>query len=360
MNSKEKKRTDSVYISLCIIAKNEESNLATCLSLISDYVDEIIIIDTGSTDKTKDIALRYTEKVYDFQWNNNFSDARNFAIGKSSYDYILVLDCDEYVESIEIREIKELIRDNLHKVGRLLCINEYMREGTMYKNRVRLNRLFSKQIYRYEGSIHEQVVSKTTESYETYDIPLEIKHSGYDGTLETRIKKTERNIYLLKGVLKDQPNDPYIIYQLGKSYYMQEDYNVACGYFEKALCFDLDTKLEYVQNLVESYGYALLNTKQYDAALGLLNVYDEFSQSADFIYMIALVLMNKGRFQESIEEFIKATKKKTCKMAGVNGHLAFYNIGVIYDCLGDINNARKYYEMCGAYKLAKERLQILK
>lgn len=349
----------SILISLCMIVKNEESNLENCLTPISNFVDEIIIVDTGSTDKTKEISLQYTEKVYDFQWSSSFSDARNFSISKASHDYILVLDCDEFVESINIKEIKKLIQANPHKVGRLLRVNEYTREGIENKLRERINRLFSKDFFKYEGIIHEQVVSKSKENYETYNIPLEVIHSGYEGNLETRKKKTERNIALLKEALKDNPEDPYIIYQLGKSYYMQEDYDSACKYFGDALYFDLDTRLEYVQNMVESYGYALLNTKQYDAALQLLNVYDEFAHSADFIFMIALVLMNNGRFREATQEFIKATKKKTSKMDGVNGHLAFYNIGVIYECLGDFENARKYYGMCGDYGLAKERLSLM-
>lgn len=348
-----------ISISLCIIAKNEESNLASCLNPIASLVDEIIIIDTGSTDKTKEIALEYTEKVYDFRWNNSFSDARNFSISKASYDYILVLDCDELVESIDIREIKKLIQANPYKVGRLLRVNEYSREGSLYKYRERVNRLFSRHLFQYEGIIHEQIVSKSKENYETYNIPLEVNHSGYEGDLETRKKKTERNISLLKEALKDNPQDPYIIYQLGKSYYMGEDYHSACKYFGEALYFDLDTRLEYVQDMVESYGYALLNTKQYDVALQLLNVYDEFSHSADFIFMIALVFMNNGRFKEAINEFVKTTEKKTSKMDGVNGYLAFYNIGVIYECLDDLENAGKYYGMCGKYPKAKERLNLI-
>ena len=75
-------------ISLCMIVKNEESILTPCLESIVDYVDEIIIVDTGSTDKTKEIALKYTNKIYDYKWNYNFSDARNFSLSKASNDCI--------------------------------------------------------------------------------------------------------------------------------------------------------------------------------------------------------------------------------------------------------------------------------
>jgi tetratricopeptide (TPR) repeat protein len=91
----------------------------------------------------------------------------------------------------------------------------------------------------------------------------------------------------------------------------------------------------------------------------LLNIYEEFSQSADFVFLIGLILMNHGEFEEAVEEFIKATVFLECKMEGVNDYLAYYNIGVIYECLGDIVNARKYYLKCGGYEMAKDRVKIL-
>jgi tetratricopeptide (TPR) repeat protein len=157
--------------------------------------------------------------------------------------------------------------------------------------------------------------------------------------------------------LQKNTEDPYILYQLGKSYYMDENYSEACNYFGQALYYDLDIHLEYVQDMVESYGYSLLNTEQYETAMQLLNVYDEFEHSADFIFLIALILMNNGKFQESIEEFLKAAKIQECKMEGVNGYLAYYNIGVLFECLGELTHAKKYYIMCGDYELALQQIK---
>jgi glycosyltransferase involved in cell wall biosynthesis len=357
-------------ISLCMIVKNEESNLERCLKPIAPYMDEIIIVDTGSTDRTKEIALRYTDKVYDFIWINDFAAARNYSISKASHEYVLVLDADEYTQSIDVKAIKQVITENPFGIGRLLRVNEYTRNGNSYKFRERVNRLFSKKYYQYEGIIHEQVMpviqaegvhSKEDLQLEddTYLIPLSIQHSGYEGDLEARKRKTERNIALLKKALEQSSEDPYILYQLGKSYYMKEDYLNACEYFGQALYFDLDPRLEYVQDMVESYGYSLLNSEQYDTAIQLINIYDEFGHSADFIFLIALILMNNGRFEEAIKEFLKAAGKSEAKMEGVNGYLAYYNIGVIFECLGDNRNARSYYSKCGNYEPGIQRLKAL-
>ena len=88
-----------VSFSLCMIVKNEEAVLERCLKSLCDIMDEIIIVDTGSSDKTKEIAGKYTDKIFDYKWCNDFADARNFAASKASGDYIYTADADEYLDS---------------------------------------------------------------------------------------------------------------------------------------------------------------------------------------------------------------------------------------------------------------------
>lgn len=348
-----------VEISLCMIVKNEENTLGGCLEAVSSYVDEIIIVDTGSDDKTKEIALQYTDKVYDYKWINDFAAARNFSISKATNDYILVLDSDETVIHMNLEEVKQLIENYPRKIGRVLINNEYVRRNNFYKYMERVNRLFSKKIYKYEGIIHEQLVyiaDLQGTVHDTFNIPITVSHSGYDGNLDFRKQKTQRNINHLKIALELNPEDPYLQYQLGKSFYMQEDYLRACDYFGQALYYDIDPRLEYVQDMVESYGYSLLNSGQYESAMQLLNIYDEFAVTADFVFMIALVLMNNGQFEKAITEFEKATRMSAYKMEGVNTYLAYYNIGAIYECLGNIQSAEEYYHKCIGYDQALLRL----
>lgn len=91
--------------SCCMIVKNEEKLLARCLDSIYKYMDEIIIVDTGSTDKTKEIASRYTDKIYDFEWNDDFSAARNYSFSFATKDYIYVPDADEYLDEENQRQL---------------------------------------------------------------------------------------------------------------------------------------------------------------------------------------------------------------------------------------------------------------
>lgn len=344
-------------VSICIIVKNEEKAIEQCLKSLLPLNYEIVVVDTGSTDRTREIAANYTDKVYDYEWKQDFAAARNFAIGKATSDYIMMIDSDETLISYDKKELESLIEKYPDGVGRLLVINEYIRGNEKYRMRNRFNKLFSKKYYHYEGRIHEQIVSLYEKEYIMYNAPVTLLHRGYDGDLETRRKKAERNISLLMKELEINGEDPYILYQLGKSYYMQENYLDACRTFEKALYYDLDPKLEYVQDMVETYGYALLNTRQYETALQLSGVYDEFSVNADFVFLMGLIYMNNAMFTEAIGEFLKATKMNEYITEGVNSYRAFYNIGVIYECLGSLDKARMYYKKCGNYEPAENRLK---
>ena len=98
-------------ISLCMLTKNEEKTLARAINSVKDAVDEIIIVDTGSKDKTKQIAETFTNKIYDFEWNDNFADARNFSISKATKEWILVFDADETIKKEDLPKIKGLTKN---------------------------------------------------------------------------------------------------------------------------------------------------------------------------------------------------------------------------------------------------------
>jgi len=95
-------------IGVCMIVKNEQDVLARCLDCVKKFADEIIIVDTGSKDKTKQVAYNYTDKVYDFEWCDDFSKARNYAFSKATLDYVMWLDADDIIECSEIRKINRL------------------------------------------------------------------------------------------------------------------------------------------------------------------------------------------------------------------------------------------------------------
>lgn len=109
--------------SVCIITKNNAQTLERCLQSASNYFDEIVITDTGSSDSTKEIALHYTNHIFDFTWNNNFADARNFALKKAKNDFIFSLDSDEEISKINCRQLLDFSKKHAENIGRIEILN---------------------------------------------------------------------------------------------------------------------------------------------------------------------------------------------------------------------------------------------
>ncbi|MGG7176589.1 glycosyltransferase [Clostridium paraputrificum] len=346
-------------ISICMIVKNEGEILRRSLDELSKHNYEIIIVDTGSTDDTKKVALEYTKNIFDYSWDNNFSNARNFSISKATNSIVLIIDADEVVIDLDKKVLEKTILENADKVGRILIRNEYVRNGKKQAYTGYINRLFNKELFEYEGNIHEQVVSRNKKPYKTFELPIKINHYGYSDKEIDRKNKTKRNIEMLRGELEKR-YDPYLLYQLGKSFYTEGNYMEAEINFKEALKFDLNNNLEYVEDLIESYGYTLINQAKYRESSEILKVYEYFKESADFIFLIGLIYMNNGYFFEAIREFENAKLLKRNKMDGVNSYLANYNIAVINECLGNFKEALLYYDLCGDYENAIERRERLK
>jgi hypothetical protein len=284
-------------------------------------------------------------------------------------------------------------------VGRIRRRNVFERDGMAHENVEWINRIFDKRYFNYEGRIHEQVVRRAespeatyqasggepsheisgqeyrhkSQDYSTYRTPVTILHTGYDLPLDLRRKKAERNRKLLERELTELRKTeesceeagnavskiPYVLYQLGKSCYMANDYDGACDYFAQGLGYDLNPSLEYVIDMVETYGYAMINSGRAAQALSFESIYNEFGNCADFKFLMGLIYMNNERFDEAIAEFRAATKYRECRSVGVNSYAAFYNIGVIYECLGKKKEAFAYYRKCGRYESALKRIKAM-
>ncbi len=149
-----------VTISLCMIVKNEEEILARCLDCVADLMDEIIIVDTGSTDKTKEIARNYTDKIYDFKWDNDFSAARNFAFSKATMEYIYSADADEVIDE-ENREKFGILKEHLLpeiEVVQMLYTNQLAFNTTYnYDEELRPKLYRRVRNFVWQDAVHEKV-----------------------------------------------------------------------------------------------------------------------------------------------------------------------------------------------------------
>ena len=359
-------------LSVCIIAKNEETHIKECLERLAPYGFEIVLTDTGSTDQTLKIAGRYTDRIYHFDWCDDFSAARNFCMEKASHNWILSLDCDEYIERIDINTLRKSMEEHPDAAGRILIRSRFTRDGQTTFEQMRVSRLADRRYFHFLGSVHEQLayrpdtVAEVSEAHATqtgakkiYDAPVTILHVGYDASESIMQEKCRRNIALLEVELAKEGPDPYLYYQLGLSCRRLKDHEKAFDYFDAGLSMEVDPNLDYVKTMVESFGYTLLDLKRNREALELSSLYDIFAVRADFVFLMGLIYMNNGLFDQAISEFQKAASMEDFAVEGTNSYMANYNIGVIYECTGHIAEAREYYEKCGEYEPAKQRLKVL-
>ncbi len=218
-------------ITLSMIVKDEEKLLLGCLDSVKGIADEIVIVDTGSTDNTVKLAESRGAKVYKFEWVNDFSAARNYALSKSKGDWILYLDADERLTAESVEEIKNIIQGNEKlgvkcnvlsrgSEGRNPSIMEYIR---FFRN--------SPGLY-FKGKVHEQIEeSLLLNSYSIVSSNIEILHLGYDLNTETLRKKAERNLALLREQFKLNKKDAYTAFQIGQSLIMLNRREEAHEYF---------------------------------------------------------------------------------------------------------------------------------
>lgn len=349
-----------IPISVCMIAKNEEQNIDKCLAPLKDMGFELVIADTGSTDKTRLLASRYTDHVYDFKWNNDFSAARNFSISKAANDWILVVDFDEHLEKADLQNLLFFTNSREREIGTITRHNPCnLLSGQSSLMTEQVARFFNRKYHHYQGIIHEQVFPMDGSDPIYSPINISFYHHGYEEE-SSLMQKADRNLKLLLSALDKNPNDPYLLFQTGKCYQILKDYHSACDYFDAGLSYDVDPALTYVQDMVESYGYCLLELKNYQAALSLSNVYELFSSQADFVFLMGLVYMNNALFEQAVAEFQKAASMKSGKTTGINSYMPNYNIGVIYECTGRRKEAINYYSRCENYAPALDRLSFLK
>lgn len=209
-------------LSLCLIVKNEETFLPECLSFAGGVADEIIIVDTGSTDRTVEIAERHGARVIHHGWNDHFAEARNVSLNAATMDFILVLDADERLAPGTAQYIRELMAaepanapptiylpliENIDAQGRPLG-TDYM--PRMWRRRPEMV---------FTGRIHERVGAGVANLRMAYEDRFRIIHLGYDPEIAEAKGKRARNRALLQKDLTERPDDPVTRYYLAKEHY---------------------------------------------------------------------------------------------------------------------------------------------
>lgn len=289
-----------ITISLCLIVKNEEKVLENCLNSVKDIVDEIIIVDTGSTDNTKIIAEKYNAKIYDFKWCNDFSKARNYSFSLATKDYIFWLDADDILPEKYLNNFKNLKYSIDKSIDAVSMIYSRMRnekdETTFSLRRYRLVKRDNK--FKWIGKIHEYLdvygntVHSDIEIYHKKEITIPCTRN-LDIFLEMKNNNeqfTNRDIFYFANELFDNHKYEEAIEQyklfLNKNDIWVEDRKSA--YFNLYKCYyQLSKSSEILPLLFNSFLY---DTPRADICCGIANTFFEEGKfkEAIFWYKVAL------------------------------------------------------------------------
>lgn len=331
-----------ITISLCMIVKDEETVLARCLDCVRDLVDEIIIVDTGSSDKTKDIAYKYTQNVYDLKWEDNFSKARNYAFSKATKDYQMWLDADDIITDDNRQKILDL-KNTLNKDVDIVTF-KYITHYDQYGDPVLIStrgRLFKKdKNFLWEEPVHECICLRGNIFYAD---DIFISHKKIDCNKERNLKIYENKIR------KGEQLSSRGMYYFARELKDNKRYVEASYYFKKFL----DSNLGWVEDNISacfnlSICYDLLKEDRKILPI-LLKSFEYDSPRAEIVCQIGYYYLNKNYYDKAKKWFLIATKLENPDTLGFKlvdywGYIPNIELSVCYYKLGNIDKAILYNE----------------
>ncbi|WP_271811953.1 glycosyltransferase [Clostridium beijerinckii] len=341
-------------ISACMIAKNEEKNIKRCIESYKSIVNEIIVVDTGSTDKTIEIAEKLGAKIYSYEWNNDFAAAKNYALDISNGDWIIFLDADEYFERGKELNLSKVIRkfDNRKDIDGLIVklYNIDNNETNIIDSMIVVRIFRNYKNIRFRGNIHEAIM-KDGEDIQCMFIDendIKIFHTGYSSNVVEA--KIERNLEVLEA-------------NVNKGNIRPLDYIYLCDCYMSLHKYDLVIKYsrEYLNLNNHVAGY---NSKPYQLLINALNqigctanelkyeinnALKKFPYHPEFYRMLAAVYNTEKKYQLALETYLKVLKLQDeytdLEINNVPSVMfdVYYNIGLLYEYKNDYLNALEYY-----------------
>lgn len=324
---KQKKRT----LSVCMIVKNEEKNVEDCLRSVKSIADEIIVVDTGSTDNTKEVVQKYTDKVFDFEWCDDFSAARNFSLEKASCDFILWADADDILEApgkipLALKEGYDAYNFNI------LYGNDIFTHVRLFRNRKGVH---------FEGRVHEVPIIDGLSFKAKTD--LNVIHKTQKHTTEDR---TERNLRILQKSLEEKPSNTrtmfYLANTLREAGRIQESFEMYNRYLKVS-----DWKDERWMAL-KFQAQIRMSQKDYHTAIKiLLRAIAEDDRWVESYYYLGECYFLLGEYQKCINWMNTAVNtpdhdSTMFKETRVYQDLPYRYLAAAYETLGDAKEALNY------------------
>lgn len=340
-----------------MIVKNEARMIDRCLNSVHGIVNEIIIVDTGSTDSTIEIAENHGARVYPYKWNNNFSEARNYGLSYATGDWILWLDADEELDETEKISLPKILLNTKANILALPVLNYHGQTEPVDKNNLFLiyqPRLFRNYLsIKFINRIHETVLPPETLEHLTQYIAVSIHHYGYLKEITEAKQKGSRNLQLLEQELSEPSHSPWIEYHIASEHYRNNKYEKAFMYVNQAIVAFIQKGL-MPPSLLYKLKYAILiETNSLDGAWPSIEkailLYPDY---VDLHFYKGYILYEKKEYIGSLESFEKCLElgennTKYLILKGVGTFKAWHYKGLCLEHLGRRDEAQEAYQFEG-------------
>ena len=333
-------------LSLCMIVRDEEPVLARCLDCIKHIMDEIIIIDTGSRDRTKEIARQYTNLVYDFPWNDNFSDARNFAFSKASCDYQMWLDADDVIDAEnqqKLLDLKQTLSADVIMMPYHIAFDEQDNPVyTYYRERI----LKRSRNFQWKGAVHEAITPSGTVLYA--EIPVQHR--------KININDPDRNLRIFEKLLSENyPLCPREKFYYANELYYHHQYQKAIEIYQDFLNLPdawKENQIDACQKLSACY-LALHDTNNALKSLFQSFLYDR--PRAEICCDIGRIKMHQQNWKDAVFWYESAIDAPFPSEGGFSvpdchDYIPFMQLCVCYDRMRNFHKAKAYNDKAGRIK----------
>lgn len=333
-------------LSVCLIVKNEQEVIGRCLNCALKFADEIVVVDTGSTDGTVAEVKKFTDKVYHFKWCSDFSAARNFAFERASSDLVMWLDADDVITEENCAKINRLKSafDNYDMAVLKYAAAFDGNKPTFVYNR---ERIFRRSMnYRFTGAVHEAVVPRGRIFYSD----AVIYHK------KVRENEPMRNLRIYQGLISSGAKlDPRQKFYYGRELFFNKMYRESIAVLEDFLKGEgwSVNKSEACLNLYQAYKEIGDENRAYAA---LLRGFTISAPSSQACCIMGERFLNRGEYNPAIFWYKSALKVSDDEKSGAfinrdfGGFIPYIQLCVIYDKLGNHEAACAYNEAAGAIK----------
>lgn len=345
-----------VRLSLCMIVRDNEKTIEACLKSIRPWVDEMVVVDTGSKDRTQQIVEELGGRLFHFPWCDDFSAARNESLKYAAGDWVFWMDSDDTISEECGRRLRDLAcgEHDSRTLGYVMQVHcpgadEEGRDDLTIVDHVKLFR--NRLGLQFEGRIHEQIIPAIRRAGgEVAFTDISVVHSGSDHSVEGRKGKLERDFRLLRLEFEEEPDHPFVLFNLGMTHADCEQYEEAIKYLNRCI------EVSHAEESHLRKAYALLvnayaQSDRHDSAWGTCQTgLKLFPDDKELLFRAGMLHHHLGRLEEAEQTYLRALhdheeRHFTSVDSGIAGAKARHNLAIVYEDMGELDKAEEQWRV---------------